>query len=126
MTATSRATAPEAAKVDRALLRYRIMALTTGVVLVTGTTALILKELVHVKHMEPGTGYLWVAHGYLYLIYVVVTFLLGLKMRWPLYRYVLVMAAGTIPTMSFVAERYVTRDTRRRLARTGDDAAAAR
>ena len=126
MTATSRAAAPEAAKVDRALLRYRIMAFTTGVVLVTGTTALILKELVHVKHMEPGTGYIWVAHGYLYLVYVVVTFLLGLKMRWPLLRYVLVMAAGTVPTMSFVAERYVTRDTRRRLAHIGDEAAAAR
>lgn len=126
MTATSRAAAPEAAKVAGALLRYRIMAFTTGVVLVTGTVALILKELVHVKHMEPGTGYIWVAHGYLYLVYVIVTFLLGLKMRWPLPRYVLIMAAGTIPTMSFVAERYVTRATRRRLASTVDDAAAAR
>ncbi len=128
MTATSRAPVLEVAKVEGALLRYRIMAFTTGVVLVTGTTALILKELVHVKHMEPGTGYIWVAHGYLYLVYVVVTFLLGLKLRWPLHRYVLVMAAGTIPTMSFVAERYVTRDTRRRLAGSGsgDGAAVAR
>jgi hypothetical protein len=52
-------------KVDRALLRFRIMAFTTGVVLLAGTIALILKEVVGVKHMEPGTGLLWLGHGYL-------------------------------------------------------------
>ena len=62
--------------------------------------------------MEPGTGILWVAHGYLYLLYVIATVNLGLKLRWPWLRMVLVMLAGTVPTMSFVAEHYVTRDTR--------------
>ncbi len=38
--------------------------------------------------------------------------MLGFKLRWPLARYVLVMLAGTIPTMSFVAEHFVTRATR--------------
>ena len=84
------------------------MAFVTGVVLLTGCVALILKA-VGVKHMEPGTALVWVAHGYLYLVYVVVTAVLGVRLRWPLGRYVLVMAAGTIPTMSFVAEHFVTR-----------------
>jgi len=92
------------------------MAFTTGIVLLAGTTALVLKDVVHVHHLEPGTGLLWVAHGYLYLLYVIATLNLGLKLRWPLLRVVLVMLAGTVPTMSFVAEHYVTRDTRERLA----------
>jgi integral membrane protein len=94
-----------------ALLRYRVMAFVTGVVLLAGTTALILKA-VGVPHMEPGTGYLWLAHGYLYLVYVIVSAVLGVRLRWPLARYALVMLAGTIPTMSFVAEHFVTRAAR--------------
>jgi integral membrane protein len=103
-----------AAKVAAAagtLRAYRFMAFLTGVVLLSGCVALILKYGTSLD-MEPGTGYLWVAHGYLYLIYVIVTGVLGFKLRWPLARYLLVMLAGTIPTMSFVAEHFVTRATR--------------
>jgi integral membrane protein len=103
-----------AAKVARAagtLRLYRFMAFLTGVVLLSGCVALILKYATSLD-MEPGTGYLWVAHGYLYLIYVIVTGVLGFRLRWPLARYLLVMLAGTIPTMSFVAEHFVTRATR--------------
>jgi integral membrane protein len=94
-----------------ALKRFRVMAFVTGVVLLSGTTALILKWA-GVKHMEPGTGLIWLAHGYLYLVYVITVAVLGVKLRWPLARYALVMLAGTIPTMSFVAEHFVTRAAR--------------
>jgi integral membrane protein len=94
------------------LLRYRIMAFVTGVVLLAGTIALIIKYTTNL-HMEPATGILWLGHGYLYLIYVIVTGILGFRLRWPLARYIVVMLAGTIPTMSFVAEHYVTKQTRR-------------
>lgn len=103
-----------AARVEAAsgpLLRYRIMAFTTGVVLICGCLALILKWS-NVPHMEPLTGYVWIAHGYLYLVYVIITAILGVKLRWPLPRFALVMLAGTVPTMSFVAEHFVTRATR--------------
>jgi integral membrane protein len=103
-----------------ALTRYRIMAFTTGVVLLLGCLALVLKAL-DVPHMEPATGIVWVAHGYLYLVYVIVTAMLGVKLRWPLPRFALVMLAGTIPTMSFVAEHFVTR-----AARTAGDIEAAK
>jgi integral membrane protein len=93
------------------LVLYRVMAFVTGFVLLGGTIALILKYGTSLD-MEPGTGILWLAHGYLYLIYVIVTGVLGYKLRWPLARYALVMLAGTIPTMSFVAEHFVTRATR--------------
>lgn len=116
-------TSPKAAapaNVAGALLRFRVMAFTTGVVLLAGTIALILKDVANVKHMEPGTGFLWLGHGYLYLIYVVTVLILGLKLRWSLVRIVLVALAGTIPTMSFVAEHFVTkrvRETQPALAR---------
>ena len=93
------------------LLRYRIMAFVTGVVLISGCVTLILKYGTSID-MEPLTGYVWVAHGWLYLIYVIITAMLGFKLRWPLARYALVMLAGTIPTASFVAEHFVTRQTR--------------
>jgi integral membrane protein len=93
------------------LTRYRVMAFLTGVVLLAGTIALVLKAL-DVPHMEPGTGYLWVAHGYLYLVYVIVSAMVGVRLKWPIPRFALVMLAGTIPTMSFVAEHYVTRAAR--------------
>jgi integral membrane protein len=90
------------------LKAYRFLAFLTGVILLSGCVALILKYGTDL-HMEPGTGYLWIAHGWCYFIYVIVTAMLGFRLRWPLPRYALVMLAGTIPTMSFVAEHFVTR-----------------
>jgi integral membrane protein len=108
------ATAPQPVrdKLAGALLRYRIMAFTTGTVLVLGTIALILQKVADVDHMDVPNAILWVTHGYLFLVYLIVTLQLGLKRRWPIVRLVLVMAAGTIPTMSFVAEHFVTREVR--------------
>ncbi|MEO6886020.1 MAG: DUF3817 domain-containing protein [Jatrophihabitantaceae bacterium] len=94
-----------------ALLRYRIMAFTTGVVLLAGTIALIVKAI-HPDGLQTLNGVLWVGHGWLYLIYAITTLDLGLRLRWKLIRIALVMLAGTIPTMSFVAEHFVTRATR--------------
>lgn len=100
------------AAAEGALTRYRVMAFVTGVVLLTGCLALILKAA-GVPHMEPWTGFVWVAHGYLYLVYVIMVAMLGVKLRWPLLRFALVMVAGTVPTASFFAEHYVTRAARR-------------
>jgi integral membrane protein len=97
-----------------ALLRYRIAAFTTGIVLLAGTIMIILKDVADVAHMEPETGLVWLFHGWFFLVYVILTFLLGLNLRWPLWKYAVVMLAGTIPTMSFVAEHYVTREARSR------------
>ena len=69
-----------------ALLRYRIMAFVTGVVLICGCIALILKWA-GVSHMEPLTGYVWIGHGYLYLVYVIITAILGVRLQWPLPRF---------------------------------------
>ena len=63
-----------------AVLRYRVMAYITGVV-----------------------------HGILYIIYLVVAYLLARRLRLPTGPTVLVLLAGTIPVLTFVVERWLTR-----------------
>jgi integral membrane protein len=95
---------------------YRVMAFVTGIVLLAGTIGLILQWAGDDDSVKSVMRWLWTAHGYLYLVYVVATLNLALKMRWSLTRIVLVALSGTIPTMSFVAEHYTTRFVRERVA----------
>lgn len=90
---------------------YRFMAFLTGTVLISGCIVLILKSATDLS-LTPLNAVLWIAHGWLYVVYVIVTAMLGFRLRWPLPRYALVMLAGTIPTASFFAEHFVTRAAR--------------
>lgn len=92
-----------------ALLRYRVLAWTTGVFLLLLTLHVVLKY----GFDRPGLG-AWVpiAHGWLYLLYVVITVDLWLRTRLDLGKTVLVVLAGTIPFASFFAERWVTHRVR--------------
>jgi integral membrane protein len=54
-----------------------------------------------------------VAHGWLYMVYLITALTLAYQARWKLGRTVLILLAGTIPFMSFVAERKVVADARR-------------
>ncbi|MQA16291.1 MAG: DUF3817 domain-containing protein [Pseudonocardiaceae bacterium] len=90
------------------LLAYRVMSYVTGVFLLLLCTSMVL---------EYGFGQTWLtwsayAHGWLYMVYLVTVLLLGTAVRWGPGRMVLVMLAGTIPLMSFVAERRITREVR--------------
>jgi integral membrane protein len=53
-------------------------------------------------------------HGFLYMVYLLATFDLGRRAAWPLNRILLVMLAGTVPFVSFWAERRVVRQVRQR------------
>ena len=88
-----------------ALTRYRFLAYATGVLLVLLTANLVLK---YVLDREGLGAWLAIAHGYLYLAYVVVAVDLWFRTRLPFGRTVLVVLAGTVPFASFVAERWVT------------------
>jgi integral membrane protein len=48
-------------------------------------------------------------HGFLYMVYLVTAFDLAVRAKWPFLRTLLVLLAGTVPVMSFVAERKATR-----------------
>jgi integral membrane protein len=102
--------------VSGALTRYRVMAYVTGVVLAFMTVVgLPYKYLFHQPHaLWYSVG--WIGHGWLYVIYLITTVDLATRVRWGFGRTVLVALAGTIPFMSFVAEHFVTKDVRARLA----------
>jgi integral membrane protein len=94
-----------------ALIRYRVIAYIVGVVLVVLVVIgmpmkYFADEPVVVETVGP-------AHGFLYIVYLVAVFDLGRRARWSLRRMVLVMLAGTVPFVSFYAERVVTRWMRR-------------
>ena len=97
-----------------ALLRYRVMAYVTGVVLLTGVLVGIPLDIAGRAHTV--VSVLWTAHGYLYLVYCVTAVNLAINARWGLLKTVLVMLAGTVPGMSFFAEHKVSQDERARLS----------
>lgn len=87
---------------------YRIMALVVGTVLVVLSLFLISVRVI--GNPEPAFyGAAWMAHGYLFPVYVVATFILSTKLKWSFTKTILIMLAGTIPFMSFITERQVTK-----------------
>ncbi len=90
-----------------ALIRFRVMAWIVGVfLLVLVFIAVPLKYLADSPTMVAIVGPI---HGFLYIVYLITAFDLAVRARWPFVRTVLVLLAGTIPVMSFVAERKATR-----------------
>ncbi|HET9516662.1 MAG TPA: DUF3817 domain-containing protein [Actinoplanes sp.] len=90
-----------------ALTRYRVIAWIVGVVLIALVlVGMPLKYLADDPTVVQAIG---PAHGFLYMIYLVAVFDLGRRAHWPLRRMVLVMLSGTVPVLSFYAERVVSR-----------------
>ena len=104
-----------------ALTRYRVMAFVVGILLVI----LVLVGLpLHYGYLllpdtlpEGGRAwqlgadisqYLGVAHGWLYLIFVIMAFLLSRKAGWDLQFTLVTLVCGTVPILSFWAERRAT------------------
>jgi integral membrane protein len=96
--------------VQSALTRYRVVAYVVGVFLLILTlVAMPLKYFADSPTMVAIVGPI---HGFLYMVYLVVAFDLSLRARWPLRYTVLILLAGTVPFLSFVAEHNVTRRVR--------------
>lgn len=94
------------AEVSGALIRYRVVAYVVGVFLLLLTAGVIWRYGFGEPRLSETVSPI---HGFLYLVYLVATFDLGRRVGWSLRRMVLVMLAGTIPFLSFYAERVVTR-----------------
>ncbi len=89
-----------------ALTRYRITAWIVGVVLIA--LVVVGMPLKYLAHNDTVVATIGPIHGFLYMIFLAATFDLGRRAQWPLGRMVLVMLAGTVPFLSFWAERVVT------------------
>jgi len=92
-----------------AVLRYRVMAYLTGVVLIV--LCFVGIPLQVFAHNEVVVSYVGTAHGMLYIIYLIAAYLMSrqLGMKLASAPTVILLLAGTIPVLTFVVERWVTR-----------------
>ena len=88
-----------------ALKRYRIAAYVVGVMLLL--LVAVAMPLKYFGDNPTPVEIIGPIHGWLFAIYVVITFDLARRTSWPLKRTLGVMIAGTIPFVSFYAERKV-------------------
>jgi integral membrane protein len=89
---------------EKALARFKFIAYVAGVVLILFTIEITLKY----------SGILeipWFAqlHGIVYMVYVVIAFDMSRKAKLSLRETFLILIAGTIPVMSFIAENRIRR-----------------
>ena len=101
-----------------AFLRYRIMAWVTGVVLAVLTVWLVVGyAFLDYANTESKPGLyslLWMLHGWLYVVYLIVCVDLAFRVRYSVLRTIAILIAGTIPFASFFAEALVHKDLRAR------------
>lgn len=91
-----------------ALLFFKVMAILTGLGLL-----LVCAEVVLHYGFDSEALMWWLQpHGVIYIIYAISTANLGFKVRWGLPKMALVMLAGWVPFVSFVAERKVEHEVR--------------
>jgi integral membrane protein len=107
--------------IGSALTRYRVMAWVVGVLLIVLCLVglplhygyLVAPDLVPEGGSAWQVGadisrYLGVAHGWLYMIFLVMAFWLSRQARWDLAFTVTTLLLGTVPIVSFWAERRAT------------------
>lgn len=97
-----------------ALTPYRVMASIVGVLLIVLVLVGLPLHYLFPDGSQPerlGAGisqYLGVAHGWLYMIFLIAAFVLSRKAGWDLRFTIVTLLCGTIPILSFWAERRAT------------------
>ena len=105
---TSTEGARTAVPLDGPLARFRTAAYVTGVGLLGLCFVMVLRYAF--GNATPSAVYSPI-HGVLYMIYLVLTIDLAIKARWSIKGTALVLLAGTVPFLSFWAERKVVEKT---------------
>jgi integral membrane protein len=92
------------------LTRYRVMAYVTGVLLVLLCLSMIAKYILGIDGAADVTRVVAIAHGWMFVLYLVFAFDLGSKAKWPFGKLAWVLVAGTIPSAAFFVEPRVRRE----------------
>ena len=119
----------ERIRLASALQRYRALANVVGVLLVV--LCLVGLPLNEAHLVDPAwfpvgsdaqqvgdaiSKYLGVAHGWLYMLFLLLAFVLSRRARWEPAFTVVTLVCGTVPLLSFWAEHRATRRVRAQLA----------
>jgi integral membrane protein len=90
-----------------AALRYRVMAYITGVLIIVVCFVGIPLQIV--AHNTIISNQVATVHGFLYIVYVIVAYILAQKLKMRLGPTLLLLLAGTVPIMTFFVERWMMR-----------------
>ncbi len=96
---------------------YRLLAIVVGVLLafcalVALPTKYLLTEGSGLQRFGEDASIMWVVHGWIFMVYVVVAVLLARRARWSLGFTLLMLVAGLVPLIIFWVERVVARKVR--------------
>ncbi len=95
---------------------FKVMAFAVGIGLLVLVVEMILSYGFGLKGDANPLAWWPQPHGFVYMVYLVATALLGFKVGWTLPKMVGVMLAGCVPFLSFWVERRVAREVEARLA----------
>jgi integral membrane protein len=91
----------------KAALGYRVMAYITGVlIIVVCFVGIPLQVAADNTFIVSQIG---TVHGYLYIVYIIVAYILAQKLKMKLWPTILLLLAGTIPILTFFVERWMNR-----------------
>jgi integral membrane protein len=93
--------------VRAAVLRYRVMAFITGVLIIIVCFAGIPLQVA--AHQTFIVNQIGTVHGVLYMVYIVMAWLLASRLKLAKGPTLVLLLAGTVPVMTFVVERWMTR-----------------
>lgn len=92
------------------LTRFRTMAIICGVNLLL--LVFVYMPAKHIWHVVDSNKWLVVvpiAHGYFYIVYILTALQIGVQKKLSLVTLLALVAAGTIPFASFIAERKIVK-----------------
>ena len=96
---------------------YRVLALVVGVLLTfCALVAAPLKYLTtdgsSLQQFGESASIMWLFHGWIFMVYVVVAFLLARRARWSVGFTLVMLIAGLVPLLIFWVERRVAQKVR--------------
>lgn len=102
-------------KAHKKLTFFKVMAFIVGI----GLLLLCVELVLHYGFDSEALDWWPQPHGFIFILYVVATALLGFELRWPLGKMALVMLAGCVPFLSFWVERKIATEVEGQLATLG-------
>ena len=93
-----------------ALTRFRLLAVLCGVNLLLLALVFMPAKYIFKSLDENGwIAFIPITHGYLYIVYILTVLQIGVQKRMKFVTIIALIAAGTLPVASFIAERRITK-----------------
>jgi integral membrane protein len=112
----AQAQVPDVDGIRPRLTFFKVMAFIVGIGLLVLVAEMVLSYGFDKKGDQNPLAWWPQPHGFVYMVYLVATALLGFRVNWPLTKIVLVMLAGCVPFLSFWVEHRVSREVEAGLA----------